>query len=189
MIRVVLAAVAAIGLGSVPVSVVLACSCMMPGTPEEVVAASDLAFLGTVVDTAPAPPDPNGFGSTVRYAFQVERVSAEVEGDIVEVRALGGDGGASCGFEFGEGERWFVAAHRAEGGLETTLCSGNMLIEGMPDAEVERLADALPIRPTAAPASPPDGFLPPVAVLGAGAALLALVAVAFLAFRRGDRSC
>lgn len=187
MLRLLFATVAAVGLSSVPISVVLACSCMMPGTPAETVAGSDLAFVGTVVDIAPGPADPGGFGQMVSYAFRVERASADVDGDVVEVRALGGDGGASCGFEFGAGERWFVAAQRTEAGLETGLCSGNLLIEGLSDADSERVVDALPNRPARPASSTPDaGISIPLAVLGAGGALLVIGAFAFMAFRRGE---
>lgn len=189
MIRLLFATAAAVGLSSVPISVALACSCMMPGTPAEAVAASDLAFVGTVVDITPVPDDPRGFGPTVRYAFRIERASADVDGDVVEVRALGGDGGASCGFEFGAGERWFVGAQRTAAGLETGLCSGNLLIEELSDADFERVVDALPNRPMLSASSTLDaGISIPPAALVAGGALVAIGAIAFVAFRRGERA-
>lgn len=184
MQRLLIACAMALGLTSVPLVAALACSCAMPAGPAETAAAAHLAFVGTVVDAAAAPKDPDGFGQVVRYAFKVERTSVPIDGDTVEVRALGGDGGASCGFTFGEGERWFVAAHRQEGALETNLCSGNVLVESMSDAELARLMSALPVASSEAPPAEESAFPIPGAVLVGAAAVAGLAAVTFLAFRR-----
>ena len=49
--RAVLALALMIAAGTVPVSRVAACSCVGSGEPEEVVAAHDVTFIGTVVDS------------------------------------------------------------------------------------------------------------------------------------------
>lgn len=186
MTRLLLAVVVALGLSAIPIATVQACSCAMPGSPAETVATADLAFVGTVVDTAPAPAAADGFGGMVRYAFEVERASAPTDA-TVEVRAVGGDGGASCGIEFGLGERWFVAAHRDAGSLQTNLCSGNLVADGMSAAELERLADVLSVVPAPIDASPVEGeetepsLLLPAAI--AALATLALAGVLVVSFR------
>jgi hypothetical protein len=186
MTRFLMAAVIALGLSSVPLVSVMACSCAMPGTTEEIAAAADLAFVGTVIDAAPAPAAPDDFGSMVRYAFQVERASAPTEG-VVEVRAVGGDGGASCGIEFGIGQRWFIAAYRDGATLQTDLCSGNLVVEGMAPAERELLAEVLAVEPATTsaptPVDGPEASLPPLlpAALG-GVAAIAIIGVLVVAF-------
>ena len=183
MTRLLLAAGLALGLSTVPIATVQACSCAMPGSPAETAAAADLAFIGTVVDTAPAPAEAEGVGGMVRYAFEVERASAATDA-VVEVRAIGGDGGASCGIEFGLGERWFVAADGDAGTLQTNLCSGNLVADGMAEAELERLADALPVVPAPEDASPVEGEeTDPSLLLPAAIAALAIAGTLVVAFR------
>lgn len=187
MTRLLLGGALAFGLSLVPIATVQACSCAMPGSPAETVAASDLAFVGTVVDVAPAPAGANGGGQLVRYAWEVERASAPTAA-IVEVRALGGDGGAACGMTFGLGERWFVAAYRDGEALQTGLCSGNLSIEGMGAADLDAVTAALPVEPAPDPDSSPveeaeaDRLPLLPAAIGAAAAL-AIAAVLVVEFR------
>ena len=175
-----------------PVASVHACSCvgMDPPTAIEV---ADLAIVGTVADAAPGGQDPDFGLSLVRYAFEVERAS-EQTGPIVEVSSHGDDMGASCGFSFGVGERWFVAAAEEAGSLRTTLCSGNLPIAGMSNADLAALEELLPFEPAteaptpaAAPVEEPTvgGMQVPLAaaLLVGLAAAAALAMVLFTAFR------
>lgn len=175
-----------------PVASVHACSCMGmdPATAIEV---ADLAIVGTVADAVPGGKDPNLGMTLVRYAFEVERAS-EQTGPIVEVSSHDDDMGASCGFSFAVGERWFVAAATEEGTLRTTLCSGNLPVDEMGGAQLQEIAGLLPFGPTSeaptpAPApveAPTDGgvdFSLAAAVLIGVAATAALVLVMLLAMR------
>jgi len=177
-----------------PVATVNACSCMQMD-PAAAVDMAELAFVGTVVDTATAEKEAGTGMSLVRYAFEVERAS-QASGPIVEVSAIDGDGGASCGFAFGMDERWFVAATTEEGSLRTTLCSGNLMIEDLGEAEQASLANLLPVEPaSAAPTPDPAPEATPtvagvgvpvaVALLIGAAAAAALGLVLVLAMRRG----
>jgi hypothetical protein len=121
----------------------------------------------------------------IRYAFAVERASKST-GPVVEVAALDDGGGASCGFAFGHGERWFVAATAEGGSLRTSLCSGNVLIDGLGDAQVAEFVELLPVEPVAGD-HPSNGagfsIPPPVLVALVGVGILA--AGSAWAFRRG----
>ena len=182
--------VLALGLTAVPLATVHACSCAMIGGPEEVAAQAardgGLAFIGTVVDAAPAPADQDGFGGVVGYAFAVEHASVPISASMIEVRALGGDGGASCGFTFGRGETWFVSTYEQEGALHTGLCSGNTRMTDLTQGDADRLREMLSsVEPTADPPAE-EGAGPTldwVAVAGATALLGALLLTVF-AFRR-----
>jgi hypothetical protein len=190
MTRLLLALVVAIGLSAVPLAAVSACSCVMPGTTQEIVASADLAFVGTVVDSAPVPARPDETPWMVRYAFHVERASAATD-EIVEVQAIRGDGGGTCGIEFGIGQRWFVAAHLDPAGvLESNSCNGDLVVDGMAPAEFQQLVELLPNEvASATDPSPAEGGEPdwpslvPAAVAGLAAA--AIAAVMFVAFRGG----
>jgi len=171
---------------SVPISRVAACLCAAFGEPEEIVAAHDVTFIGTVVDLAPGAR--GELGEAVLYAFDVDRASAPTDA-LLLVRA--GVSGASCGFTFGMGERWLVSAYRQGADLETSLCSGNQLAGEIPAdqlAAFRRLLPNLAPEPAepASETSPSDISIPLAAGL-AVLATLALAAVSILAFRTGRR--
>lgn len=191
MVRLLLAAALAIGLSTLPLATVSACSCAMPGTPEETVRASDLAFVGTVTESRQGPPDVMGPGQRIAYSFEIERASAAAP-PVVEVLSLDDPGGAACGMAFGIGERWFVAAYEEpDGSLGTGLCSGNLMVEGMADGDLARIMGALSFAPgdDAEPA-PVDGSestalsISPALIAGAFGAILVVLTV--LAFRSGE---
>jgi hypothetical protein len=179
-----------------PVATVHACSCMAFSTAEAVEAA-DLAFVGTVTDAAPGGKDPAMGMALIRYAFEIERASEQV-GPMMEVVSHDDPGGASCGFAFGVGERWFVASASEGGLLRTNLCSGNRLVDELSPAEADELVSLLPVEPVAqspdpqsTPESPAgsgvDGAVL-VAVLVGLAAAAALAAVLVVGYRRGRAS-
>jgi len=188
-----IAATLAIATLAAPVATVHACSCVAFSTADAVEAA-DLAFVGTVADSAPGGKDPAMGMQLVRYAFEVERAS-EATGPIIEVVSHDDPGGASCGFAFAVGERWFVAATTEGGLLRTSLCSGNRLMDELDGAEEDDLLSLLRSQPAAEspdPAASPetpsaigvDGAVLGAALIGlAAASALALVLVA--GFRRG----
>lgn len=201
LVRGLVAAALAVAIIAAPVATVHACSCatLEPGAAAAIEFA-DLAFVGTVAASAQVGRDPAMGGPLVRYAFEVERAS-RATGPIVEVAAHD-DGGGSCGFTFGVGERWFVVATREDGSLRSNLCSGNLLIEGMSDAEATDLGELLPMEPvpqTLGPTAAPPGSPAPPAdanvampisaalLIGLGAAA-ALALVMVLALRRGRPS-
>jgi hypothetical protein len=180
----------ALGLTAVPLATVHACSCAMIGGPEEVAAQAardgGVAFIGTVVDAAPAPADPNGFGGVVGYAFEVRHASVPISASLIEVRALDDDGGASCGFTFGIGESWFVSAYEQEGALHTGLCNGNTRMTEMTQGSVDRLREMLlPAVPTVdAPAEDGTGVTLDWVTAAAAAGLLGAILLTVFAFRR-----
>ncbi len=188
--RVLAALVLAIGLSAVPLSIARACSCMDPGGPAQIIEAAELAFIGTVVNAEEVGDGPFGPGAPmVRYAFDVERASAPISSDVVHVEALDDGGGASCGFTFGVGERWFVSAAAAPGdaALTTWLCNGNIRMDQLGADGADEVLALLPVEPIASPAGSESGFDVPGPVVTGGLGVLALIGVSFIAFRRDRR--
>lgn len=149
-----------IGTLTMPFATVQACTC--EGFPTALdgvraaVAEGRVALIGSIVDTAPAPPEPKGIGPMVRYAVDVERASVPVPA-LLEVQALDDGGGDACGIQFTIGERWVIVADGANGVLQTGLCSGNVLTDGLAAAEEAAIADALPFVPDATTSSARPG--------------------------------
>jgi hypothetical protein len=185
-----LVVVLALGLTAVPLATVQACSCAMIGGPEEIAAQAardgSVAFIGTVVDAAPAPADPDGFGQVVGYAFEVEHASVPISASLIEVRALDDGGGASCGFTFGIGESWFVSAYEQDGALHTGLCGGNTRMTELAPDSVDRLREMLlPVTPTVdAPTEVGTGVTLDWVTAAAAAGLLGAILLTIFAFRR-----
>jgi hypothetical protein len=146
-----LATLVAIGLTVVPVSMVLACSCMQ-ATITESAGFADVVFTGTT--TAVEAPEPGAVVSSmdpVHYAFAVDKV---FKGDLVEAEIVATTAmdGASCGTSFGMDERWLVFANFQDGDVWTGLCSGNVLLA---DEETEAAALAELGEPIAEPEGAP----------------------------------
>ena len=168
----------AFAVSAAPLATVHACSCMMM-QPAEAVAMADVAFIGTVTDSARGGQDPAMGMPLVRYGFDVDRAS-EQTGPTIEVAALNDGGGATCGFTFGANERWFVVASTDGGVLQSNLCSGNLMLDGMGDAELAALDELLPFEPTSAAPDPTPAPASPAAPTGGGPGL-PIVATAIIA--------
>lgn len=174
----------AVAMLGAPAATVHACSCVGFSTAEAVDFAT-IAFVGTVADRAPGGQDPMLGAPLVRYAFAVERAS-KATGPIVEVVSHDDPGGSSCGFSFGHGERWFVAATAEDGVLRTSLCSGNAPIEGLGDADMAELVGLLPVEPVPGDLPSADaGLSIPAPLLVALIGVGVLAAGSAWAFRRG----
>jgi hypothetical protein len=186
--KLLLAALFAIGLASVPLEQVAACSCAQ-STPEQAAELADAVFAGTVINTqlvgaetgplgamAATGPPKGALGQTI-YTFEVDGVAKGPVGIQVEVLA-GGDG-ASCGMSFGMDERWLVFT-TWDGAIHSTgLCSGNVPLEAGAEAPLRLTA------PTGGDQAPePSGI--PAAVLVLIGVVGAVVGVSWLAFRRGS---
>lgn len=184
--RLLLALTFAIGLASLPVAQVAACSCAM-STPEQAAGFADAVFAGTVVNESPVGADtgrdaaiaatvplPMPFGQSI-YTFEVDGVAKGQVGAGIDVLA-GGDG-ASCGMSFGTGERWLVFT-TWDGAMHTTgLCSGNVALEAGAEAPLPLTA------PDESLAATEEAEIPVTALALLG--IIGLVAaVSFVAFRR-----
>lgn len=173
----------AIGLASLPAQQALACSCMAT-TIEESAAVADAVFAGTVVGQEPVgldpvgalaatAPVPGGMGQVV-YTFAVDGVA---KGDVAaDVQILSSGDGASCGMNFGIGERWLVFA-MWDGAVHTTsLCSGNVMLGADEDPPLALSA------PIAGEAEVPIEI--PWQAVAILVALATVGGASFLAFRR-----
>ena len=172
----------ALAASAVPAARVAACDCMMM-SPDEAVAAAEVAFTGTVAGERPIaenrePRDGTGGVGNVLYAFEVDGVAKGDVGATVEV--LSGGDGASCGVSFGVGDRWLIFASRETDVLATHLCSGNLALAP---------GEAAPIPVSPPPAGEPQevGRGLPVAVLVPAFALAALAAASAYLFWRAER--
>jgi len=192
--RFALRAVLAVGfsglLSAVPLSTVLACSCMAVTIPEAF-GFADVVFTGT--PTAVEAPAPGEIGSTldpVHYAFAVDKVfkGEYAEPELVATTAMDG---ASCGTSFAIGERWLVFANVTDGELSTGLCSGNVLF-GDADTEAAVLAELGPpiAEPRPATEQPADTEieLPLELIIGLAVAGLVIGVSAWAFLREPGRS-
>lgn len=181
-LRLVQAAVLAIGVSIVPLATVSACSCAMLDLPEAI-ATADVAVVGTVASVEPT--GGGDLGEGIRTTWTLSSSRDPLDTTSLAIHSLKGDG-ANCGISFGVKERWLVLAYRGEQGLETNGCMMNRRLDGG-DAEAEALiAEAMtPVAATeATDASPPL----PVPLIGLGAAALLIAAVSLFAFRRSSVS-
>lgn len=185
--KAILATAFAIGLASMPVEQVTACSCA-PFTPEEAADAADAVFAGTVVRASPVGMDagplgavaattgvPSPLGGTI-FTFAVDGVAKGPVGTQADVLA-GGDGG-TCGMSFGLNERWLVfttwdgAIHR------TGLCSGNLLLEAGAEPP-------LALTPPEGGETEADASVIPMPMVALFGVIALVLAVSWVAFRRG----
>jgi hypothetical protein len=191
--KLLLAALFAIGLASMPIAQAAACSCAQLGSDtaeaaRQAAEAADAVFAGTVVNETPVGADPRRqravaatvpfpppMGQTI-YTFAVDGVAKGPIGTQVEVVA-GGDG-ASCGFTFEMNQRWLVFATWDGAMYGTGLCSGNVTLGADAEAPLPLTAPSGDSADTEAAGIP----TPALALLGIIGVVLA---VSWLAFRRG----
>jgi hypothetical protein len=186
--KVLLAAIFALALASLPVEQAAACSCMQ-STPKEAAEFADAVFAGTVIDEQPVGvdtgplgamaatlPAPAPFGQVI-YTFEVDGVAKGPVGTHVEILA-GGDG-AMCGMSFGLNERWLVFTTWDGAVHSTGLCSGNVPLEAGAEAP-------LPLTAPAGADDEAESFDVPVAALVLIGIIGIVAAVSWLAFRRGS---
>ena len=120
-----------------------ACSCLSSGPPCQALFQSDAVFVGTVKSIGMVTQsEPNQPGHDRRLVtFSVERAVRGIDGGTVAVRT--GEGGGDCGFNFQEGRRYIVYAHRHPAGwLSAGICSRTRLLSEA--AEDLAFIDAMP---------------------------------------------
>lgn len=182
-----LAAIFALALGSLPVEQVAACSCAQ-STPRQAAEFADAVFAGTVVDQQPVGldagplramaatlPAPAALGQVI-YTFEVDGVAKGPVGTEIEI--LGGGDGAMCGMSFGLNERWLVFTTWDGAVHSTGLCSGNVPLEVGAEAP-------LPLTAPAGADDEPESAEIPVAALLLIGIIGVVIAVSLVAFRRG----
>jgi len=179
-LRLIQAALLAIGVSIIPIATVSACSCAMTELDEAVMSA-DLAIIGTAVSAEPA--GGGEIGEMQLTTWDVSQSRDDIDTDVLEILSAK-DNGANCGITFGTDERWLVLAYPGERGLETNGCMQNRRLDGS-DPEMEAaLASMLPSVTIADDDAATDVEIPvPVIVVAAVGLLIAAVSV--LAFRRG----
>ncbi|HEX6289822.1 MAG TPA: hypothetical protein VFZ66_11555 [Herpetosiphonaceae bacterium] len=176
--------VIALGVALIDAPCVFACSCMMPGPPQQELGLASAVFTGTVAQqTAPQGPAVSS-ADPVNVAFQVDQVwKGQVPRSVIVQTARDS---ASCGFTFQNGGEYLVYAQTIDGQLSVSLCSRTSLLADAQD-DLAALGQGTP------PAGEPEGAAPPSAeaapsqrfVLGAIAAgvLVVLGALTLLGMR------
>jgi len=181
-LRLLQAALIAVGVAIIPLATVSACSCAVQELPEAI-ASADVAFVGTVSSLEQS--TDAELGERLTTTWQVTSSRDPLPTASITVESVKDDG-ANCGISFGVSEQWLVLAYQSEGGLETNGCTMSRPLGGE-DPELEALiAEAM--QPVAASADVGEPDLPvPVPVIGLGAAALFIGIVSLVAFRRSSR--
>ncbi len=96
-----------------------ACDCAEPGTPSEELKEATAVFSGIVADIDRIDSDLTEYEYKVR--FYVEKIWKGISDKTVVVST--GMGGGDCGYEFREGERYFVYTHGDSSSLGVGICS------------------------------------------------------------------
>lgn len=182
-LRLVQAAILALGVASIPLTTVSACSCAMQELPDAI-ASAEVAVVGTVESVEPVAD--MDFGDGLLTTWTVTGSRDPIGTASLAIHSVK-DSGANCGISFGVDERWLVLAYQGERGLETNGCMMNRRLDGG-DVETEALiAEAMtPVTVTTEPEEP--GLAIPVAIIGLAAAGLLVAFVSLLAFRRSSAS-
>lgn len=127
---------------------VFACSCIMPGTPQEEITRSDAVFSGKVTQLTPA----KALDGTeaIKVSFEVGQVW---KGQIPqELLVETSSSSASCGYNFESGKEYLVYAYSNEGQLSVNLCSRTALLA---DSQQDVTALGQSTAPAAAPEASP----------------------------------
>ena len=178
-VRLIQAAILAIGVSIIPVATVSACSCAMSELDDAVLTA-DVAIIGTAVSAEPA--GGGDIGEMELTTWEISQSRDDIDTDVLEILSAK-DNGANCGITFGADERWLVLAYAGERGLETNGCMLNRRLDGS-DPEMEAaVASMMPAAVTPDDAADSDVEIP-VPVLVVAAVGLLIAAVSAFAFRR-----
>jgi hypothetical protein len=183
-LRLVQAAILAIGVSILPLATVSACSCVMQDLGEAL-ASADVAIVGTVASVEPA--GDADFGEAVRTTWTVASSRDAISTSSLAIHSIV-DSGANCGISFGRSERWLVLAYRGDQGvLETNGCMLNRRLDGG-DPEAEALV-AEAMTPVTAESEVEDPALSiPLPIIGLGAAAVLIALISLIAFRRSSAS-
>ena len=139
---------------------VYACSCVMPGTPQEEMGNADAVFSGEVVKIE------ESLNTGYDVTLQVLEAWKGVDSNLVKVHT--GMGGGDCGFGFKEAEEYVVYASLTDGELQVYSCSLTGLLS---DSDTEGLGSSTVLSESK---EAPEWLYPAVAL----AVVLAMVALA-----------
>jgi hypothetical protein len=184
VVRLIQAAILAIGVSIIPLATVSACSCAMQELPEAI-ASADVAVVGTVASVEPT--GDADFGQGLLTTWSVSNARDPLGTGSLAIHSVANDG-ANCGVSFGVKERWLVLAYQGERGLETNGCMMNRRLDGGTDPEAEALVAEAMTPVTAETEAEEPALSIPVPMIGLGAAALLIALVSLVAFRRSSAS-
>lgn len=137
-----------------------ACSCIIPGTPQEEMGNASAVFSGKVLEI-----EETGYG----YNVTLEVLEAWKGIDEATVQVHTGFGGGDCGFNFEGGREYVVYASSSEDGFEVYSCSLTGLLAS---SDTESLGEGTVISESA----PEQNFK---AIYGGAAFVILLAAIAY----------
>jgi hypothetical protein len=162
---------------AIPASPAQACSCLMPGPPQEEMEQAAAVFAGSVVNLQEPSSWTVSSADPVYVTFQVTRIwKGPLENSLVVETARDS---ASCGYEFEPARDYLVYAYAGENGLQVSLCSRTIPL----DAAGEDLA-ALGEGVTPPPGSSSPAFNPVIWALIALIVLGGSLVLAYLLILR-----
>lgn len=140
----------------------------------QLLADSDFAFVGSIVDKQPV--GRGEFGGEAIFTFQVSGWAKGNLGETVAVRSA--DNGAACGYELALGQEAAIFVNKINGTLQGGLCAT------MDAASLDAVADL--VEPTVSTEPPPGGEPPivevnspaPIGTIGAASASAVAIAAA-----------
>lgn len=125
-----------------------ACSCAMPASVAEELGRSDVVFDGTVVSgSKPSKLFMQSSGDPVIWSFQAHEIWKGQVASAIKVKSA--QSGASCGYEFQEGQRYIVYARGTGDDLEVSLCSRTSLQTAASSDIAELGSGSIPPAPSA----------------------------------------
>jgi len=171
--RLVLALIVAASFLIVDPNRAFACSCAPPGPPTDELAKSSAVFAGKVV----ALDVPTGLvissADPVRVTFQVYTVwKGPVHNTLVVTTARGG---ASCGYEFKQGQEYLVYARGAETALAVSLCSRTRLLSAA-DEDLATLGAAIALTAESPDPSARGPSYPALVIVSGGTGIVLVIA-------------
>ena len=167
----------------VPAGAAVACSCVEAPADRALLARSDVAFTGTLVERHEPSLLP-GLSSSSDPAVLVFDVSGVHKGSVARRQGIEtARSGASCGLELTRGREALVFADLVDGHLVGSLCGGSRELA----AGEHPLGDGAAPRPGSS-VQVDDGLVPVVAGAAGLAGLAALAALAAVVVRRRRRA-
>lgn len=156
-----------------------ACSCIVPGSPQEEMARASAVLAGRVLQIDTAAGAVLSTADPIRVTMQVEKVW-KGSADATQVLVTSRDS-ASCGYSFVEGEEYLVYASVQDGALQVSLCSRTAPLANAGE-DLTALGPGMAVQPDA-PAADPGGLSTGLLVAIAAVALLLVLAVSLLLAR------
>jgi len=158
-----------------------ACSCVVPGSPQEEMSRVSAVLAGRVLQIDTPFGAVGNTADSVRVTLQVQTVW---KGPTDSVQAvITSQHSASCGYSFVEGEEYLIYAFAQEGILQVSLCSRTVPLAHAGE-DLTALGPGMAVQPEEPSAAPNGGSSPLLLVAAALAAVTVVIVLVSIARRR-----